>query len=288
MMLKKILKVTTLPIALSAMLVGCSNNDDIIATVEDKEITEAELVAELKAMYGSEVLDTLIADKIVALEADALNISVSKEEIDAEFNNYADAYGGKESLVEALKQYNMTEEKIREDIRTYLLTVKVMSDYVALTDEEVAAYFEENKALYSTPEQAEVSQILVATVEEANDVLEKLKAGEDFATLAEQFSIDAESADDGGAMGMIPTGMMSPEFDNAVFNANIGELVGPIETEEGFHIVKVIDKKEGQEAKLEDVQETVRQELLNTRVDEEYETWLNSKYEEYEIKSKLS
>lgn len=289
--IKKILKVLTAPIVLCACLVGCSNGDDdsrTVATVDDKVITEAELNHLLQGQYGPSTLDALITNKIVELEAEKSDITLTDEEIEEEYNAYADAYGGEDALLTAIKSYNLTKEDIVKDVEIYLLTLKVMEDYIGITDEDVKTYFEENKESFATPEQVEASHILVKDEATAKEVINKLNAGEDFAALAKEYSTDKSNAENGGALGFFKRGEMVSEFEDAAFAMNVGDVSKePVKTEFGYHIIKVTDKTEAKEADFETSKEEARKMLVEERVNEQYSNWVNDKMEEYEIKTYL-
>lgn len=181
-------------IAVAVFLVGCSDKGDTpVAKVNGVEISEATLQEALKNQYGSEMLDVLITNEIIKQEAEATGIKLTDEELDAEYANYAEYYGGEEGLLAALEPYNMDEEDIMKDITTYLLTMKLMEKEIDLTDEELLQYYEDNKESYLTDE--------------------------------------------------------------------------------------------GEQQAYETVQTEVHRALLESRIDEEYENWLNGKFEEYDIKS---
>jgi peptidyl-prolyl cis-trans isomerase C len=87
---------------------------------------------------------------------------------------------------------------------------------------------------------ARASHILVKTEQEARDILNKLNVGESFAKLAEQHSL-CPSKKRGGSLGEFGRGQMVKEFENAVFSAKKGQIVGPVKTQFGWHIIKVED-----------------------------------------------
>ncbi len=93
-------------------------------------------------------------------------------------------------------------------------------------------------------EQANARHILVETEEEANDVLARLEAGEDFGELASELSTDPGSASQGGELGFVVQGTFVPAIDEAVFSLPIGEISDPIETQFGWHIVEVLEREE--------------------------------------------
>lgn len=287
--LGKTIKMIALPVALSAMLVGCSNdNDSMIASVDGEKITKGELYEALTDQYGKDVLNNLIANKIVELEAKKLKVSVSDEEIEEEYQDYIQQYGGEDAFNQLLTSYNMDESDIKKDIKNYLLTVKVMEDYVAIKDEDVKSFFEENKANYNQEAKVEASHILVDDEKTAQEVIKKLNAGEDFAALAKEYSKDTATAENGGSLGSFGKGEMVEEFEKAAFSLEVGKISEPVKTEYGYHVIKVTNKQEAKEAVFEDIKDKVYQDLLKSKVNEQYSTWLSEKMEDYKIKNKLT
>ncbi|MBU0957523.1 MAG: peptidylprolyl isomerase [Nanoarchaeota archaeon] len=90
--------------------------------------------------------------------------------------------------------------------------------------------------------QVDASHILVKTEHEANEILEKVKGGESFEKLAEEKS-ECPSGKKGGGLGWFGRGQMVAEFDKACFNAKKGDLLGPIKTQFGYHVIKILDCK---------------------------------------------
>jgi parvulin-like peptidyl-prolyl isomerase len=98
-------------------------------------------------------------------------------------------------------------------------------------------------ALYGLGEQVHARHILVATEEEARQVLERLKAGEDFAQLARELSRDTASAKNGGDLGWIGRGMTVEPFEKAAFALEVGRWSEPVQTQFGFHIIQVLERE---------------------------------------------
>ncbi|HEC16302.1 MAG TPA: peptidylprolyl isomerase [Sedimenticola sp.] len=162
----------------------------------------------------------------------------------------------------------MAPERVRLDyLELKLDQLSGDSDY---TEEELRAFYEDHRGEYTTPEQRRASHILIAIEgegedaenaarEKAREVLKRLRDGEDFAALAKEVSQDAGSAGQGGDLGFIEAGMMSPAFDKALFALGEGEVSEPVRTDFGFHIIKLTDLIAGTEKSFEEVRDKVLQ-----------------------------
>jgi len=111
-------------------------------------------------------------------------------------------------------------------------------DKIKVNDEEVLEYYEQNKDSFTEKEQVHLYNILLETEEDAQNVLEQLKAGGDFSEISKTKST-GPSAAQGGDMGFISKGSTIPEIDEAVFALKVGELTDIIKSDYGFHILKV-------------------------------------------------
>lgn len=163
------IKYLLLVVAFSVLLTACSNQEDEkVATVNDVVITQGQLNKALMKQYGVEVLESLMTNEIIKQEAKAQKIKISDEDLNNEYQVYADYYGGEEALLESIATYNMTKDDILNDIKTYLLTVQLLEKEITLTDEEIHAFYEENKANYTSDEGEQLA---------FEDVKEDVKAG---------------------------------------------------------------------------------------------------------------
>lgn len=297
---KKALKVLAAPIALTVFLVGCSgttttdttnkgtiNKSEIVATVGDVEITRAEFGDFLIAQYGPKAIDTLIAEKIIELEAEKQKVKVTQEEVDTEYQSYAADFGGEESLENMLEAYDVNPETLKSDIKRFLLTMKVMEKELGIKEQDIKEYFEKNKKAFSQQEEVKASHILVEDEKLAKDIIKKLDKGEDFAELAKEHSIDG-TKDKGGDLGYFGKGVMVEEFEKAAFSMKVGEYSKkPVKSQFGYHIIKVTDKQESKDAKFEDVKAEVKDALLREKAEKELDDWLLEKREEYKVKNYL-
>ena len=200
---------------------------------------------------------------------------------------FVEANGGEESFHAALEQSGMTEKDIKTEIVNYLKIVKLLESEVDITDEEMKTHFEDNKDSYNEPEQVEASHILVENEETANEVKERLEAGEDFAELAKEYSIDTSNAESDGGLGYFSKGTMVEEFENIAFSMKVGEISDPVKTDYGYHIIHVTNKKEAKEANFEDHKEEIKQTLFDQEISTEYSSWITEQREKLEIENTL-
>ena len=264
-------------------MVTSSAKNETLATVDGHKINKEDLYDTLVETYGAATLDTLISDEIIELEAEKQNIQVTDKEIEKELELLYAQYGGKEILTEQLKASGSSIDVVKEDVVQYLETRKLVEPTIKITDEEISAYFEQNKDSFAQQEQVEASHILVEDKATADKVLKKLNDGEDFAKLAKEYSKDASNAENGGSLGYFGKGQMVPEFEEAAFKLKVNEISAPVKTEYGYHIIKVTGKKEEKAAKLADHKAAIKESLLAEKLQTEYPAWLEKKKAEYKI-----
>lgn len=273
-----------------AVVIGAavSKKENVVASVEGQDITKDDLYNVMVAQYGSNAISYLIDNKIVDIEAEKKGIKISDKEIDDEMKQYIDLNGGEDAFNSALEQSGVNKADIEKEIVNYLKIVKLLESKVKVTDDEIKTYFEENKDSFNQQEQIQASHILVADEAKAKEVKAKLDAGEDFATLAKEYSTDEATKDKGGELGYFPKGQMVPEFDNAAFAMSVGQISDPVKTEYGYHIIKVTDKKEGKEAVLEDHKKEIKKTLFDQKIQTEYTSWISEKRTKLDIENSLT
>jgi foldase protein PrsA len=273
-------------VVLIVAVFNIGDKESYVASINGKKISETELNELLVSQYGTDVLNSLITEKVIEEEIEKQDIEVTQEEIDAEKEEYYEYYGGEEAFLETLSYSGVSVEDFESDLELYIATNKLMEDDIAITEEEMETYFEENKDSFAQQEEVQASHILVEDLETANKIVEMLKAGEDFAELAKEYSTDS-SAENGGELGYFGKGEMVEAFENAAFEMEVGNYSDPVETEHGYHVIKVTDHTEAKEAVYEDVKDEIADILFDQKADEIYTTWVNELMAEYEIESYL-
>ena len=134
----------------------------------------------------------------------------------------------------------LKDQKVKVDFVE--LTLDSMEDPEIPTDDDLQSLYDDNAELYTNPERRRAQHILVESEELANDLLEQIKQGADFAELAIANSEDTSSSEEGGDLGFFERELMGAEFDEAAFAMNIGDVSDVVSTEYGyFHIIKLTD-----------------------------------------------
>ena len=215
----------------------------------------------------------------IAADSFKKSVKVTDEEV-------ADYYKQHQSL------FNVPETV---DIEYVVLSPAVYKD-IPVSEEDVRGFYEQNLQRFSIPEERRASHILIAidadkdeaaAKKEADELYAKLQADpKQFASLARKHSADPGSAREGGDLGFFRQGMMVPEFDRAVFAGKKGDLVAPVKTDFGYHIIRIDDIKAAKARPLAEVRgeiETLyRQEAAVRMFAEDAETFSNMVYEQSE------
>ncbi|MBD3587282.1 peptidylprolyl isomerase [Salinimonas sp. HHU 13199] len=200
--------------------------------------------------------------------------------------NFADSVTISDEDINNFYEQNIAAFDTQEKVNIAYVTLSVddvMKD-VDVSDEEVETFYEDNKDQYHTEEERRVSHILIevgedkeAAEQQAEKLRQSIEDGADFAEVAKQSSADTFSAENGGDLDYITRDMMEPAFEEAAFNLEEGEVSDVVETEFGYHIIKLTDIKPEQVTELADVEEKVRETLLNDKAMERF----------YELRSRM-
>jgi parvulin-like peptidyl-prolyl cis-trans isomerase-like protein len=194
-------------------------------------------------------LTAVIYDKLITHEFDQRKLKVTPADTEAGKTQLATQFGSPE-VANAFPKW-FQDRLVGRNARA--VAVRGALSGVDLSEESLRKYYEDHKADFS---ENCVSHILVKTKAEADAVLARLKGGEDFAAVAKQVSIDTGSGAKGGDLGCNPKGVFVPEFDTAASELPINQLSDPpVQTQYGFHIILVKERKEGS---FEDAREQAR------------------------------
>ncbi len=225
--------------------------------VWDMEIEEG---VTFREMFSQQMLDIIIMQELVYQDAEGKGLLATEEEIEKEFTAYMEIVNKDAEYSEFLKTNNIDEAFIKEHLAkslTYNKYASAMMEQIEVTDEEAQTYYDEHIADF-TNNQVRASHILISTTDEngqplsdelkaeklalAEELLQRARNNEDFATLAKDYSDDTYSAVNGGDLDYFSEGMMVPAFNDMAFSMEVGEISDIVETEFGYHIIYLTDK----------------------------------------------
>jgi peptidyl-prolyl cis-trans isomerase SurA len=239
------------------------------------------------------ILDELISNQVLLAHAAHARVTVSEAEVDDRIAQLRAPYT-EEEFQKRLGDQGMTLQDLREEVRNSLIINKLINkdiqSRINVSDAEIRAYYERNKSNYSVPEteyhlaQIEVTperdpQVRnlknddasspVAAERKIQALYARLRSGEDFAAVAQNYSEDPRTAPGGGDMGFIPASSLdsSPALKKAVTSLSVGGLSGIIQSSSGFHIVKLLGIEKPGQHDLSDpqVESAIRRNLMNEK-----------------------
>ena len=213
--------------ALPAATLTAVAEDKVVATVNGKPVTEADLAiadSEIGADMGTmpaaqkrmSLLEFLIDNQLFAEAAEADKLGEG-----AEFEN----------RLKYLKRRTLREIYFEKVIKS------------SVSDADARKIYDEQVGKIKPEEEVSARHILVESEEKAKELLAKIKAGGDFAALAKENSKDTGSKEDGGNLGYFGHGQMVPQFEEVVFKLNKGDVSDPVKTQFGWHLIKIEDKR---------------------------------------------
>lgn len=236
----------------------------VLAKIGDKEITSGMLRQKVYSKYGLEMLNQMVDHLAIQLEADDRGLRVEEKEIAAELERMQQGYGSEEQFYESMKeQVGMTREELHEDVYFKLLVEKAATADIVVGENEISDYIKQNPEEFADTEQFHLQYILNETLEQANRTYELAMDGSDFATLARERSLDVNTASEGGDLGWIEENdpFVSPNILNAAKEMSVGDISHPVQTEAGYAVVKLLDRKEDKKSDPEAIRESVRKQL---------------------------
>lgn len=242
----------------------------VLASVNGNNITEQDLEVamtrfpkENQDYFRSEQGKTQLLDQMISFEL---------------IYNYA-----KQADLENDEEYRNQLEIMKKDLLIQAGVKKVL-DTVTVNDDDVKSYYDNNKDMFKSEETVNAKHILVESKEKAEEILEKINNGISFEDAALEFS-SCPSSNQGGSLGEFGRGRMVPEFENAAFELAVGEVSGPVQTQFGYHIIKVEGKTEPSIREYDEVKAMIASNLLHEKQNKAYINFVNDLKEDYKVET---
>ncbi len=238
-----------------------------------------------------EALNTMVEEKLQLQEGKKRGLEVDDSAVEAAIKDIEKKNDlGEGQLAAMLKSEGRSMESYKNHIRDQILVSKIvrfeLGSRVSISERKIAKYYYDNQKDFWDPGKARVRHILILTEEglsadkkkkkylQAKEILDEVKRGKDFAVAAKEYSEDI-SASDGGDVGFIEKGKMVPEFEKAVYSLKEGAISDIVETEYGYHIIKVEEVLVGETLPLKDVKNKIQFILSNEKQKSAYDEWMS-------------
>ena len=280
---------------------------NVLARINGEAVNKVEFeraVSEIERQNGSPVppterdrifrglLDQMIAAKLLAQESKARKVAVTDAEVDSQLAQIRSRFPSEEAFTTAMASEKVTVEQLKSDARQNLMINKMLEaeigPKVAVKPEDIARVYKENPTAFQVPERVRASHILItaaadapadvkqAALAKATSVLKSARAGKDFAALAKEFSQDPGSAAQGGDLGLFAAPQMVPPFSEAAFKLKPGGISDVVETQFGYHIIKVTEKQPARTVKLEEAKPEIEKRLFETNRNREMQAFVEA------------
>jgi peptidyl-prolyl cis-trans isomerase C len=256
------------------------------ATQSGQQIPETQMT-EIK----NGILENLISAELLFQKSKQKGIQVKTEDVTEQVQSIKKQFPSEAEFKKVLDESQITEAdlkaQIARDLAIQQLIDKEVNQKVVISDEESRTYYDTHPQSFVQPEKVKASHILIkvdANATEAQkkearkkiaDVQQKLQKGEDFATLAQNFSEDASSKN-GGDLGYFVRGQMVKPFEDAAFSLKPNEISGIVETEYGYHLIKVVDIKPEAKVTYAEVKDQLDQYLKQQKIRSEEKLYIDN------------
>ncbi len=284
----------------SAGRIASVNGTDLLRQDLDREMSMVKMRlarqgrpadAEQLKRYEGQVRDSLINRTLLLQQAQSLGVDANAGLVAKAKDEFKAGFETEQAYQEALAQMGVTEAQLDRQIQDGL-TIKALIDQtviqqVNVTDQQVRAYYEANPDQFRRPEQIKASHILVQVPEDASEaqkaealakiqsLASRIAAGENFATLAQEYS-DCPSKEKGGDLGFFGPEQMVPPFSQAAFDLQPGQVSDVVETQFGYHLIRVTERQAPETLAFNDVKEEIathlRQEQERAKIDDYLKT----------------
>jgi len=278
-----------------AALFSAELEQEVMGILPENRSFHGQISTEKMKKIRSEALQKLVNAELQFQDAVAKGMKVSPDELKSELGRLSAGFKSKKEFQTAIEISGFSEKSFDRFVERMLLSARVrkaeVDDKIAVTDALVKAKYAENEKRYSKPQEYRASHILikvdpsaapedrVALRTKADGILKRLRAGEDFASIASNESDDM-SRINGGDLGAFHAGQLVSEVDSVLEKMKVGEISDVIESIYGYHIIKLTERRPQRQIPIEEVQDKIRKELIDaekTRLSEQWMTTLKAK-----------
>ena len=277
------------PVKTVPPITASANPTTVVAVVDGKDITQGEIdgetmkmmnmagrkipperIAQMKDRFAEQSLENLILKTILVAEIDKENVTITDTEKAEAVAKFTNSLPPDTTLDDLIAKNNWTKEEFDKNLTLDLRINKLLESQTKSaaqpTDADLKKFYDENKERFDVPESVTASHILIATEstntdavkaekkKKAEELRQKLVEGADFQAVAKDNS-DCPSKTRGGDLGSFTRGQMVKPFEDAAYGQKVGEIGPVVETQFGYHIIKVTKHEESRSLPFDEVKD---------------------------------
>jgi foldase protein PrsA len=259
-----------------------------------KKPTAAQLKTQCKQQYDAlkqQVMQFLVSAEWIQQEAAKQNVKVSNKEVQKQFQDQKKQSFQKDADYQKfLKNSGMTEAdllfRVKLDVVSNAVRNKVIKGKDAVSNAQIASYYNKNKQRFAQPERRDLEVVLTKTQAKAKAAKAALDGGQKWAAVAKKYSIDEASKAQGGKLPGVAKGQQEKAFDDAIFSAKKGKIVGPVKTQFGYYVFKVDKVTPATQQSLVQTKETIKNLLKSQNQQTALNNFVKSFRSDYKKKTK--
>jgi foldase protein PrsA len=248
------------------------------------KVTDSQLKTQCKQEYNSlrdQVMQLLVSFEWIEGEAKAKDIKVSDKEVQASFDKQKkQAFPKAADFDKFLKDSGQTEGDILKRVRLDTLSNKIRDKVTKgkdkVTDAQIAAFYNKNKARFAQPERRDLRIVLTKDKAKAEKAKKAIEGGQSFESVAKKYSIDQASKAQGGKLPAVAKGQQEKALDTAIFAADKGKLVGPVKTQFGYYVFEVTKINKATQQTLDQAKATIKQTLASQNQQKSLDSFVKS------------
>ncbi len=251
-----------------------------VAEKDDPDEAEGERGEKLRDRTGRQVATELVRAELIRQQAEKLGVTLPADELNRRLEEEK-ASVGEQQFNRDLRAQGLTIEQYRETLEVEALVDALgakVGEGVTVTEDEAESFYLTNKELFGSTLMVHAAHILLDSESQADMVAAQAKSGADFAALAKGLSTDQATRGSGGDLGWIEKGTREPAMEEAIFSLKPGQVSGVVRASDGFHVVKVLERREASVPPYSEVRGQAMNMLANRKKEETYSDWLRTVY----------
>jgi len=281
---------------LAVLSAGCNRQkegEEAVAWVNGEPIRFSVFWDEIKSRYNEvaeasspqqdvllvlkkKVLSDLIRERLLLQEASRRGVTVPDEALDAHVEELSTGYTGsplRKSLIKHAMDYDQWRRALRKNMIMEALFAAVVQEAGKVTDQEISQYYRNHLDEFLIPESVQLNQIVVKSRSTARRLLRRIRKGENFEALAAKYSIGPEK-EESGRLGTYQRGELPVPLEKAAFSTPTGKVTSLVETQHGFHLLKVVKRIPSHVQPEEEAHEEIARKLSRERKQALYDEWV--------------